>query len=262
MVAPRAARHGGSAVTEKLPEVQEQSTYGLSNAEFQKLLTLLGRYQIAMKRDIYKGFKAQDILDFLFTYVYIPNDDRVGGTDAWFSRFKGAFLKYGRNWETVRRDTGSKFMGTGKALMDSVGLMFRFYALTDQLDQEMLEELAGKLKGQLLKMDSLPPEVYEAAFKTTDPGGGRRRLQVRLADDLLGIVITVSKSPFAMGGIRTGLSLASHLAPPGLREVVPYAQKVMEEGLKVLTPYLKEADSLRAEMLALEDAYIRRVIGK
>lgn len=249
-------------MAEVATQPSSEETYGLSDAEYQKLLTLLGRYQVTLKRDIYASFKAKDILDFLFNYVYIPNDDRGQQENAWFGRFKGVFLKYGRNWETVRRETSGKFLGAGKALLDSVGLMFRFYALTDQLDGEMLEELAGKLKGKIMTMDALPKATYEAAFKKTDPGGGRRRLQVRLADDLLGIVVTIARSPMALGGIRTGLALASRLAPPGFRDVIPYAQRVTEEGLKVLTPYLSKADELRVEMLDLEEAYIRRVIGE
>ncbi len=243
-----------------LPQVDE--TFGLSQEEYQRLATLLARYQVAMKKDIYADFKAKDILDFLFTYVYQPGEDRSANDSAWATRFKSVFLRYGRNWETVRRQSSGKFMGAGKALLDSVGLMFRFYALTDQLDTEMLEVLAGKFKGKVMKLEAMPQKEYEAAFRQTDPGGGRRRLQVQLADDLLGIVITVAKSPMAMGGIRAGLALASRFAPPGFKDVIPFAQKIIEEGLKVLGPYMNNADPLRREMLDLEEAYIRRVLGE
>jgi hypothetical protein len=253
----------GTAMSKPLPKTEVQNPHGLSDKEFEWMKTLLARYQVQMKHDIYKDFKAPEILDFLFKYVYVPNTDRADSHNVWFAKFKNVFTAHGSNWETVRRRSSSKFMGAGKALLDSVGIMFRFYALTDQLDHDMLDELIKRMKGQdLLKLQSIPHKDYEAAFKTTDPGGGRRRLQITLADDLLEIVVTIAKSPMAMGGIQAALAMGGRFAPAGFKEVIPYVQTVMDEGLKVLKPYLNNAGPLRKEMLALEETYIVRVIGE
>lgn len=233
-------------------------------ALFEHLYQLLCRHQHEEKARLYEDFEAREVVAFLLDYVYAPPGSGKPGDSMWTHRFHAVFLDYHDRILRVAANPLSVLkLGYGALFVETLGLMFDFYGLMNELDMDKLLILSGWLEHkQVVKLKALPMDLYGRAFVAADPAGQRHRELVNLADKLLESVNVVMNSAIAMGTIRAGLSVLGSVAPKRFKDIVPYAKLVVDKGKEVLKPHQDKVGVLRRDMLNREETYIGGILSR